>query len=202
MITTEQLQKIFGQTTHQFDKFIPALTETMRHYDISTVNRRAAFIAQVGYESAYFHAVSENLNYSADALLRVFGKYFTKDNVGLYARKPESIANRVYANRMGNGDESSGDGWRYRGRGLIQLTGKNNYTAFAKDQNILLSDAVVYLGTTEGAVQSAGWFWNTNKLNVYADKNDIITITKRINGGTHGLDKRTQYYEAAKKVLQ
>jgi putative chitinase len=132
----------------------------------------------------------------------VFSKYF-KDaaTAEQYARKQEAIANRVYANRMGNGDEASGDGYRYCGRGLIQLTGHDNYRAFADSLEMLITAVPDYLATYEGAVQSACWFWETNKLNQYADSNDIVTMTKRINGGTIGLDDRIKHYEHALKVF-
>lgn len=164
--------------------------------------RQAAFLAQCAHESATFKAVKENLNYSATALRKVFGKYFPTDElVAEYARQPEKIANRVYANRMGNGDEASGDGWKYRGRGLIQLTGKNNYTACGNALFINLIDGPEWLETPQGAVQSALWFWNENNLNTYADAEDIRGMTKRINGGYHGLDDRIQKYNKAKSVL-
>jgi putative chitinase len=118
-----------------------------------------------------------------------------------YAHKPEMIANRAYGNRMGNGDEASGDGWRHCGRGLIQLTGKANYTAFAESIETPVDDLVEFLQTFEGAVQSACWFWETNNLNQWADKGDMLTLTKRINGGTLGLDDRIKHYNHALHVL-
>jgi putative chitinase len=165
----------------------------------------AAFIAQCSHESAGFTALVENLNYRWQSLRKVFPKYFPNDAIAQeYASKPnkqEAIANRIYASRMGNGDEASGDGFRYRGRGLIQLTGKHNYTWFAASLEITPEEATEYLMTFEGAAQSGCWFWETNKLNQWADAGDIVTLTKRINGGTIGLDDRIKHYEHALHVL-
>jgi len=144
----------------------------------------------------------ENLNYSAKGLMGIFKKYFpTEDLANAYARQPQKIANRVYANRMGNGPEESGDGYKFCGRGLIQLTGKQNYTKFAEDLGISLEDTVAYLETSAGAVSSAGWFWDNNNLNQYCDKDDFVTLTKRINGGTIGLEDRKHHYEIALHAL-
>jgi putative chitinase len=132
-----------------------------------------------------------------------FKKYFpTEELANQYAKKPTKIANKVYANRMGNGSESSGDGYKFCGRGLIQLTGKQNYTKFAADLGIGIDETVAYLETPNGAVSSAGWFWDNNNLNQYCDKNDFITLTKRINGGTNGLEDRKHHYDIAIKYLQ
>jgi putative chitinase len=139
-------------------------------------------------------------------LRKVFPKYFPTDELAQqYASRPnraEAIANRIYASRMGNGPEESGDGWRFRGRGLIQLTGKQNYMWFAASLEITPEEATEYLMTFEGAAQSACWFWETNKLNQWADNGDIVTLTKRINGGTIGLDDRIKHYEHALHVLK
>ena len=149
-----------------------------------------------------FRALKENLNYRAESLLKIFPKYFkTLAEANNYAKKPEKIANKIYGGRMGNGPESSGDGFRYCGRGLIQLTGKENYTWFAESLEMELEDVPEYLQTFEGAVQSACWFWETNNLNQWADKGDILTMTKRINGGTIGLEDRKKHYEHALHVL-
>lgn len=164
--------------------------------------RQASFLAQTAHESAEFTAVKENLNYSAKALRAVFGKYFPNDELAeQYARQPEKIANRVYASRMGNGDEASGDGWKFRGRGLIQLTGKNNYESCGNDLMINLIDGPEWLESPQGAVSSALWYWNKNNLNSYADVEDIRGMTKRINGGYHGLDDRIAKYNKAKEIL-
>lgn len=165
------------------------------------------FLAQCAHESAGFTVLTENLNYSAQALLKVFPKYFNSANVSEYARNPEKIANRVYANRMGN--NSNGDGWKYRGRGYIQLTGKNNYKSFAqylKDENISgIQDPLDNpdeLSQMLCAMQSAVWFWNKNNLNVYADKDDISGCTKVINGGFNGLQERKTLYTFLKTLIQ
>jgi putative chitinase len=161
-------------------------------------NRAAHFFAQTAHESGNFKAFSENLNYGAKGLRGIFGKYFPTDAMArAYERQPQKIANRVYANRMGNGPEESGDGFRYCGRGLIQLTGKSNYSNFADSIETPVEETSAYLETFEGAVQSACWFWETNNLNQYADNNDILTMTKRINGGTIGLEDRMKHYAHA-----
>jgi putative chitinase len=180
-----------------------ALHNILPEYGITSKARVAAFVAQCAHESAGFKFLKENLNYKAASLRKVFPKYFPDDAVaGSYANKPEMIANRVYGNRMGNGDEASGDGFRFCGRGLIQLTGKNNYTLFAASVGIEeLDECVEYLQTFEGAVQSACWFWDQNNLNQWADKGDILTLTKRINGGTIGLEDRIKHYNHALHVL-
>lgn len=204
-ITAKQLDDIMpsvGLSTVQ--KFVPGLNKMFAKYGINTEYRVAAFLAQVGHESGEFTAVKENLNYSAVALRKVFPKYFPSDALAnAYARKPERIANRVYANRMGNGTEASGDGYKYRGRGLIQLTGKNNYTAFAKYVGMTVDQAIAYLETTEGAVESAAWFWHTNGLNALADRGpgSFTQVTQRINGGQNGAAHRLQLYNRALSIL-
>jgi putative chitinase len=165
----------------------------------------AAFIAQCAHESAGFRVLQENLNYRWTTLRKIFPKYFPTDELAKdYASRPnkqEAIANKVYANRMGNGPEESGDGFRYRGRGLIQLTGKENYRWFAASLEITPEEASEYLMTFEGAAQSACWFWETNGLNKWADTGDIKTLTRRINGGYIGLEDRIKHYEHALHVL-
>ena len=184
------------------DQWYDALSAILPEYGINTPERVAAFIAQCAHESGGFKFLKENLNYKAESLLKVFPKYFkTLDEARAYEKKPEKIANRIYGNRMGNGDESSGDGFRYCGRGLIQLTGKENYSWFAASLEIPVEEASEYLETFEGAVQSACWFWEENKLNQWADKKDILTLTKRINGGTIGLDDRIKHFNHALHVL-
>ncbi|MBD0822663.1 glycoside hydrolase family 19 protein [Aestuariibaculum marinum] len=157
---------------------------------INTPLRLAHFFAQLHHESN-LQPVSENLNYSTDALLRVFGKYFHSTvHVAKYASKPEAIANRIYANRMGNGGEFSGDGWKYRGRGFIQITGKDNYTALSEATGVdYLTDPNKLLNEADSMV-SAIWYWNKRGLNKYADRDEIKAITKRINGGYNGLEHR------------
>ena len=199
--TQDQLQAIIPQNQH-VSEWYAALEKILPDHNITTVERVAAFLAQCGHESAGFTATQENLNYGAPGLIATFKKYFpTQELADSYARQPEKIANRVYANRMGNGDESSGDGWKYRGRGLIQLTGKNNYTAFATSISNTLEEVTEYLQTNEGCVRSACWFWQANNLNQYADSGDFETLTKRINGGLHGIDDRKSRYARAIQVL-
>ena len=201
MITLNQLQEILPNNKN-VNEWHEALANILPDYEIDSTERMAAFLAQCAHESAEFTAIKENLNYKAASLRRVFGKYFPTDALAeQYAHNQEMIANRVYANRMGNGDEASGDGFRYCGRGLIQLTGKNNYQAFADSLEMELEEVPEYLATFEGAVQSAAWFWEANNLNKYADAEDILGLTKRINGGTIGLDDRIKHYEHAKEVL-
>lgn len=196
-----QLQTILQSTSKSLNAFIEPLNLTFAKYQIDTPLRQAAFMSQVAVESAGLTIFVENLNYSKEGLLKVFGKYFNASNVDTYVRKPEKIANKVYANRMGNGDESSGDGWRYRGSGAIQLTGKTNQSTFAKAINKPLDQLHDYLVSPIGAIDSAGWFWKTNNLNSAADKDDIVKVTKLVNGGINGLGERTIYYKRAKKIL-
>lgn len=169
---------------------------------LTTVDRMAGFLAQAAHESAQFKLVRENLNYSAEGLLRTFPKYFkTAADAAAYARQPVKIGNRVYANRMGNGNEASGDGYKFRGRGFFQITGKENYTNCGKDLGLDLLVTPESLERTVAATESALWFWKTKNLNRFADANDIRGMTKAINGGYNGLDERTYYYLRAKKVL-
>ena len=201
LLTREQLAEMIPGNPY-LDNWLEALNEILPEYEINTPKRVAAFIAQCAHESGGFRALKENLNYRAESLLRIFPKYFkTLAEAKQYEKKPEKIANRIYGGRMGNGPESSGDGFRYCGRGLIQLTGKENYTWFAESLEMPLEDVPEYLQTFEGAVQSACWFWETNNLNQWADKGDILTMTKRINGGTIGLEDRIKHYNHALHVL-
>lgn len=184
------------------ETFFQPLYNAMQEFKINTPLRMAAFLSQIAHESGSLRYVRENLNYSAEALMRVWPKYFPSISVAnQYARKPEDIANTVYANRMGNGDRSSGDGWRYRGRGLIQLTGKSNYercgAALKRD---LVADPS-YLETPEGASRSAAWFWSFNGINELADRADVLAITKRINGGYNGIEDRQAKYSTALRAF-
>lgn len=199
MLSQEQLNMVLGP---QSPEALEAILETAECYEINTPQRMAAFLAQLGHESANLKVFEENLNYSADALLRVFGKYFkTRAQATAYARNPEKIANLVYANRMGNGDEASGDGWRYRGRGAIQLTGLNNYTDCSEALGEDFVNEPELLAQYPYSIQSAGWFWSENSINWFADRGDIVGMTKRINGGTNGLDHRQALYKRALQVL-
>ena len=203
-LTKQQLKELLPKNPY-IDHWYDALSILLPDYEINTPKRIAAFIAQCAHESGGFLVLKENLNYKAASLRKLFGKYFPNDDIANeYASKPNkqaAIANRIYASRMGNGDEASGDGYKYCGRGLIQLTGKSNYQAFADSLEISPEEASEYLATFEGAAQSACWFWETNNLNQYADKGDILTMTKRINGGTIGLEDRIKHYEHALHVL-
>jgi len=205
MITLELLQKLCPKTkTSVLSGYVDPINNVGKYYNMFVDNRRiASFLAQIAHESGGFNFTKENLNYSADGLQKVFGKYFSDAaTAAAYARQPAKIANRVYANRMGNGDEASGDGYKFCGRGLIQLTGKDNYTKYAAAVQKSLDDAVAYLETPAGAASSAGWFWDVNKLNEFADKDNIIGMTKRINGGTNGLDDRLALYNTALAALK
>lgn len=203
-LTIEQLKQLLPKNPSVIE-WHQALTKILPKYDINTPKRIAAFIAQCSHESGGFMVLKENLNYRPEALRKVFPKYFPTDAIAReYATKPnkqEAIASRVYANRMGNGDEASKDGWKYCGRGLIQLTGKQNYTRFAESVGMTLEDVVQYLQTLEGAVESACWYWKTNNLNRFADVGDIKGMTRGINGGYIGISDRTTHYEHALRVL-
>ena len=199
-LTKEQLKKLLPKNPY-IDYWHNALSQLLPDYEINTNQRIAAFVAQCAHESGGFMVLKENLNYRWQTLRKLFPKYFPTDELAQeYANKPnkqEAIANRIYASRMGNGPEESGDGYRFCGRGLIQLTGRDNYTFFAGSLDITVEEASQYLETFEGAAQSACWFWETNKLNQWADKSDIVTLTKRINGGTIGLEDRIKHYSVS-----
>lgn len=199
--TKDHLKQIIGKNAY-LDYWWDAVYEILPEYEINTPERVAAFIAQCAHESGYFKFLKENLNYRAESLLKTFPKYFkTLEEAKQYEKNPQKIANKVYANRMGNGDEASGDGFRYLGRGLIQLTGKNNYTFFAGSLEIPIEECSEYLETFEGAVQSACFFWEQNGLNKFADSRDIVTMSKRINGGTIGMEDRLMKYEKCLKMF-
>lgn len=201
-ITIATMQRIFPSTPKDvLISYIPHINVLCNKHFIDTPLRLSAFLSQVGHESAELTRTVENLNYSAEGLIKIFKKYFTPDQSKEYAKNPEKIANRVYANRMGNGDESSGDGWRFRGRGALQITGKNNYQAFAKWCGKSLENVENYLSTPEGIIASAVYFWTKNNLNVYADKEDTVGLTRKINGGTNGLTERKNMYEHIRNIL-
>jgi putative chitinase len=205
MITSEQFHHLFPRNTDP-NGWTESMNNVFPTYEINTPKRIAAFLAQCGHESGGWTVFQENLNYSAEGLNKIFKKYFpTIESAQPYARKPEMIANRVYSSRMGNGDEASGDGWKYRGRGPIQLTGKANYTQFAKemfeDWEGVVNEPDWVNEDKDFALMSAIWFWNKNGLNVLADKEDLLTMTKRINGGTNGLDDRIKHYKEAIALL-
>ena len=182
-------------------KWYKAMTNLFPKYKINTAERVAGFIAQCGHESRNFTVLEENLNYSSDALEKLFTKYFSGKgrNAKDFHRNPEKIANVIYQGRMGN--DQQGDGWKFRGRGPIQLTGRSNYTAFGRTLNKDADQVVVYMQTIEGALESALWYWNSRNLNATCDANDIVKMTKLINGGTIGLEDRKKHYEHAIAVL-
>ena len=204
MLTLSQLKQLLPKNPY-VEHWHHALEQLFPDYDINTPKRMAAFIAQCSHESGGFMVLKENLNYKPASLRKLFSKYFPTDELAQqYCAKPNkqaAIANRIYGGRMGNGDESSGDGYRFCGRGLIQLTGRSNYQAFADSLEMNINDVPEYLATFEGAAQSACWFWETNGLNKYADASDILGLTKRINGGTIGLEDRKKHYDHALHVL-
>ena len=203
-LTFEQLKQIIPKNPY-CKQWHHALQQLLPDYEINTPQRMAAFLAQCAHESGGFVAIKENLNYKWQTLRKIFPKYFTSDEMAQHyaglPNKQEAIANLVYANRMGNGGEDSGDGYRYCGRGLIQLTGRDNYSWFAASLQITPEAASDYMETFEGAAQSACWFWETNKLNQWADAGDILTLTKKINGGTIGLEDRIKHYQHALHIF-
>jgi putative chitinase len=210
---TPKAPKPFAFTAAQLKTILPAnkntaqlkvaLDKILPLYDINTKQRVACFLSQCGHESAHFTVLKENLNYSPDRLTVVFKKYFpTIAAAKKYANNPEKIANKVYANRMNNGNESSGDGWKYHGRGAIQITGKENYSLFARHINKTLEETVAYCETFEGAIESAAWFWKFRNLNIECDSNNFVSLTKKINGGTNGLAERQALYDKAIKTLK
>jgi putative chitinase len=189
---------------HIPDAVIAQIPDTAAKFGITNVLRLAHFLAQCGHESGGFKAVKENLNYSADGLKKIFPKYFPNNLSESYARQPEKIANRVYSSRMGNGDEASGEGYKFCGRGYIQLTGKDNYSKFDKmvDDNILENPDLV---ATKYPLASAAFFFNSNGLWSICDKGaDVATVTavtKRVNGGTIGLDDRIKHFNEFYNLL-
>jgi putative chitinase len=191
---------------HIPDKVLAQIPDTAAKFEINTPLRLAHFLAQCGHESGQFKVVNENLNYGLKGLCGIFKKYFpTEAKAKEYERKPEKIANLVYASRMGNGPESSGDGYKYRGRGYIQLTGKDNYTAFGKaiGENIPATPDLV---ATQYPLLSAAWFFNKNGLHKLADKGattEVVTmVTKRVNGGTIGLADRLKHFQEYYTLLK
>lgn len=201
MLTKSQLTQIMPFGAKLASLFLAPLNEAMAEFEINTPERQAAFLAQVAHESTELTHMKENLNYSALALFSKFSKYFNSAEAAAYARQPERIANRIYANRMGNGDEASGDGWKFKGRGPIGITGADNYRACGTALGIDILSHPELLEQPLEACRSAGWYWMSRGLSVLADKGDFLAITKRINGGTNGRDEREAYYARAKLVL-
>ena len=183
------------------EALIDGINAAIVEAELNTPHRLAAFIGQTGEESGGFKFFVENLNYKAESLLRTWPTHFNEENVNEYAHNPEKIANRAYANRGGNGDEESGDGWAYRGRGAIQITFKDNYEACSRDLGVDFISNPDALETPEGALASAAWYWKKHKLNHYVDNNDFTGLTKTINGGTLGLSGRMDRFNHAMSVL-
>jgi putative chitinase len=196
-VTSEHLKKM-----HIDPVWVDALNETFQRFDISTPVRQASFIGQCGHECANFKVLEENLNYRAETLMKLWKSRFpTIEVANEYARNPKKIANKVYASRMGNRDEASGDGYRFRGRGCIQLTGHANYfhAGQACGEDFVMQPDLV--ATPKYAAMTAGWFWNTHKINQFADRQDFTLMTKKINGGTIGLDDRIKHINHALDIL-
>lgn len=206
-VTREQMIEIAPECSHVIDKYLEALNEGFEKFGDDTPLRQAAFIAQAGHESTRFTRVEENLNYSANGLLRTFPDYFTEVSAKELAYKPMRIANKVYANKGGNGDEASGDGWKFRGRGWFQLTLQRNYMMAGKrltgDQNFFLDSPDLVL-EPEWSVRTAFDYWEVNELAKYADRNSVVemrNMTRKINRGLRGLDDRISLWRKAKEVL-
>jgi putative chitinase len=204
MINSETLRQILPACKDP-NLWASELDAAAKVFYFDTTQRLAAFIAQTAHESASYNVLQENLNYSKEGLRKVFPKYFPDDaTASRYARQPKWIASRVYGNRMGNGGEQTQEGWKFRGRGLIQVTGKNNYrlcSDFLFGDDRLLEDPDILL-EPEYAMASAGWFWETNKLNDVVDSGNFVQLTKRINGGTNGLAHRQELFDAALRYLE
>lgn len=198
-MTAQHLSNITKRAENEVSLWVEPLLHTFERFDISTPVRKEMFLAQIALESNGFRRLEENLNYSANRLLQVFPKYYKTLNDALkHAGKPVLIANTVYASRMGNGDAASGDGYKYRGRGLKQLTGKWNYEQCSKGLDIDIVNEPDLLLQPEYAALSAGWFWKSNDCNSFADKSDFTGLTRRINGGLNGLKDREIYLARAK----
>lgn len=201
ILTLSQLEKIL-QGNKSYGKWLDALNNILPKYEINTLPRITMFLAQTCHESNRYTVLRENLNYSSDGLLKIFPKYFNKALADLYQRQPQKIANRVYANRMGNGPETSGDGYKFRGIGILQYTGKENIQKFAEYTNKSIDEVLDYMLTPEGSVEAACLFWKTRALNLLSDKEDIVSVTKKINGGTIGLEHRKEEYLRIKNILE
>lgn len=210
-LTEAQLLRIMPNARPVAGVFVPALNRAMARHKIDSPVRRAAFLAQVGHESGQLRRLVENLNYSAQGLANTWPERYAisprpkhKEPNALalrLQRRPEAIANHCYAERLGNGAEASGDGWRYRGRGLIQITGRDNYRACGAGLGANLEDYPELLEQPEWAALSAAWYWFAHDLNALADRGDFAAITRRINGGSHGHAERVALWQAAAEVL-
>jgi putative chitinase len=205
MITLDQFRRMIP-TNKEPEVWYSIAMEFFPKYDINTTNRIAGFMSQCAQESLDFTILEENLNYSWSGLRRVFGKYFPTDDIAkIYERKPVEIANIVYddarrgANKLGN--VFPGDGWLFRGRGIKQITGRSNYAAFGRTVGLTAEGTIDYLITKRGAFESACWFWRVNNVASFADKEDVFGMTRRINGGTNGLEERRRRWHSAKAIL-
>jgi putative chitinase len=202
MVSPEQLKKM-----HIDPSLADAFNETFQRFGINTTAQQASWIGQCGHECGNFKILEENLNYRAATLLKLFPRTpkrawgFTPEEAAAYEKQPQKIANRIYGNRMGNRDEASGDGWRFRGSGFLQLTGHSNFyhAGQALGEDFVMQPELVR--TPKYAAMTAGWFWQTHKLNQYADRTDFLMMTKKINGGTIGLDDRIKHINHALDIL-
>jgi putative chitinase len=202
MVTSDQLKQMHIDPT-----LADAFNETFERFGILTPLQQASWIGQCGHECGNFKIMEENLNYRAATLLKLFPRTpkrawgFTPEEAAAYEKQPKRIANRIYGNRMGNRDEASGDGWRFRGSGFLQLTGHSNFYHAGKALGVDFVMEPELVRTPKYAAQTAGWFWQTHKINQHADGRDFVTMTKRINGGTIGLDDRIKHINQALAVL-
>lgn len=197
MLTPDKLHRL-----HIGPEWTDALNETFQRFGIVTARQQAAFIGQCGHECGNFRVLEENLNYRAETLMKLWPKRFpTREIADQYARNPKKIANKVYADRMGNRDEASGDGYRFRGRGCTQLTGHSNYFHASKALGVDFVMEPDLVATPQYAALTAGWFWDTQKLNAIAESADWTKLTKKINGGTIGLDDRIRHTNLALNVV-
>lgn len=202
MVNAEQLRQLKIDTA-----LVDPFNETFQRFGITTPAQQASWIGQCGHECGNFRIMEENLNYRAPTLLKLFPKTpkrqwgFTPEEAAAYEKQPVRIANRIYGNRMGNRDEASGDGFRFRGSGFLQLTGHSNFYHAGQALGVDFVMQPEMVRTPMYAAQTAGWFWQTHRLNQYADSGDILTMTKRINGGTIGLEDRKKHIEHALHVL-
>lgn len=202
MVTSEQLKQL-----HIDPSLADAFNETFDRFGLVTPRQQASWIGQCGHECGNFRIMEENLNYRAPTLLKLFPQTpkrawgFTPESAAAYEKQPQKIANRIYGNRMGNRDEASGDGWRFRGSGFLQLTGMSNFYHASQALGVDFIMQPELVRTPKYAAMTAGWFWQTHKLNQYADSGDILTMTKRINGGTIGLEDRKKHITHALHVL-
>ena len=202
MVNSDQLKQMHIDPT-----LADAFNETFERFGILTPLQQASWIGQCGHECGNFRIMEENLNYRAATLLKLFPKTpkrawgFTPEEAAAYEKQPKRIANRIYGNRMGNRDEASGDGFRFRGSGFLQLTGHSNFYHAGKALGVDFVMEPELVRTPKYAAQTAGWFWQTHKINQHADGRDFVTMTKRINGGTIGLDDRIKHINQALAVL-